>query len=153
PETQLIWGTPHYSSPERLDTGRASAQDDLWADGVMLYEMIAGHRPYSKLEPQDPDAAKVRHAILTGAEPEPLPECAPPMQAIVPKMLRRQSERRYPSAIAFRQDLDAFLRGKETVAVRERRTPAPVVVSPTGGGPVATERHTTATAGVIPPAA
>ena len=40
-------GTLHYMAPEYLDTGKASIQSDLWAFGVMLYEVIsAGRKPW-----------------------------------------------------------------------------------------------------------
>ena len=47
--TQNVFGSVQYSSPQRLLTGEVDAGADLWAAGVMLYEMLAGH-PYFQAE-------------------------------------------------------------------------------------------------------
>ena len=44
--TRNDFGTMPYLSPERLDTGDVNELADLWAVGVMLYEMVRGHAPF-----------------------------------------------------------------------------------------------------------
>jgi serine/threonine protein kinase len=125
------FGTPHYMSPERLREGRANEHDDMWALGVILYEMIGGHRPYSELE--DPDShAILRHAIETNAPREPLPSSCPrDLVAIVHKLLNHQVDRRYVNAGAIREDLLAFLRQEPPVALKEFATAETSRVPPT----------------------
>lgn len=138
------WGTSAYASPERLDCGHVNEHVDFWSLGVILYEMICGHRPYPAL---DRNRSQLEHAIRTNAPREPLPaSCPPGLAAIVSKLLAYQAERRYPSAAAIKADLERFLAGGEPVAAQEYKQPETM---PIGTGtarralPVATQ--------VIPP--
>jgi hypothetical protein len=45
-QTGLVLGTPSYMAPEILSGGRVDHRSDMWAVGVVLYEMLAGSRPY-----------------------------------------------------------------------------------------------------------
>jgi hypothetical protein len=45
-QTGLVLGTPSYIAPEVLQGGRVDHRTDMWAVGVILYEMLAGRRPY-----------------------------------------------------------------------------------------------------------
>jgi hypothetical protein len=45
-QTGLVLGTPSYIAPEILEGGRVDHRADMWAVGVILYEMLAGRRPY-----------------------------------------------------------------------------------------------------------
>jgi len=117
--TRLAAATPAYAPPNRLDTTLGNEKDDLWALGVILYEMVAGHRPYSRLEnPRNPSA--VEDAVERNAPREPLPESCPmPLAAIIDKLLAFQEERRYESAEAIRLDLEAFLQNVPPAAVNQ----------------------------------
>ena len=44
---RVVRGSPGYLAPEQWGAGRATTATDIWAFGVLLYEMIVGHRPYS----------------------------------------------------------------------------------------------------------
>jgi serine/threonine-protein kinase len=115
--TTNIWGTIYYASPEQLESGHVSPHVDFWSLGVMLYEMIAGHRPHARLEA---NRGRLERAIRTNEPREPLPaSCPPPLAAIVNKLLAYQPDRRYPDAAAIRADLEAFLSGGVPVAATE----------------------------------
>ena len=125
------WGTVHYASPERLETGRVNEHVDFWSVGVMLHEMLGGRRPYWRIEGH---RSQLEHAIRTNAPRESLPpSCPPALAAIVNKLLAYQLERRYPAASAIKSDLEVFLAGGEPAAVKEYVTEPTVSIRP---GPV-----------------
>ena len=120
PGTTVVGLTPHYAPPERLTEGKARVGDDLWAVGVMLYEMVAGHRPHSRKEANRWD---LERAIASNDAREPLPPgCPPALAAIIDKLLKLQREHRYKSAADIRSDLDAFLADREPDAQKTYNT-------------------------------
>jgi serine/threonine protein kinase len=145
------WGTSAYASPERLDCGHVNEHVDFWSLGVILYEMLSGHRPYPTL---DRNRSQLEHAIRTNLPREPLPDSVPPeLAAIVSKLLAYQIERRYPSAAEIKSDLERFLAGQEPVAVSEFVTPATVPIGrqPARRAPPA-GTHTVPPTDPLPPA-
>lgn len=124
--TTNIWGTLYYAAPEQLESGGVNPHVDFWSLGVMLYEMVAGHRPYSRLEG---NKSRLEQAIRGNERREPLPDaCSRPLAAIINKLLAYQPERRYSTASAIRADLEAFLADAEPVAAAEFEVPATLAV-------------------------
>lgn len=113
------WGSMQYASPERLQSGgHVNEQADFWSLGVILYEMVAGYRPYRQHE-HTPGRLEV--AIRRHETPEPLPRGTNlVLAAIIRKLLAPQPERRYDSAVAIAADLSAFLRQEPVRAASEQ---------------------------------
>lgn len=88
-QTGLMIGTPAYMSPQLLRGERADAQADIWALGVMLYELIAYQRPFLGDNP-----AALMWAIIS-QQPKPLhdvaPGCPAELEEVVGKMLEKES--------------------------------------------------------------
>lgn len=122
------WGTYEYASPERLDFGRVNEHVDYWSLGVMLYEMVTGHRPYPRLER---NRSQLEQAIRTNLPRAPLPaSCPADLAAIINKLLAYQVERRYGTAAAIAADLSLFLNGGTPAATHEYSTPATLPIRP-----------------------
>src|SRR6476660_1123104 len=97
-ETNLgsISGTVRYMSPEQARGAPIDKRTDIWSLGIVLYEMVAEHAPFTGDTPKD-----VMSAILE-KEPPPLTSYVadPPaeLQQIISKTLRKEREERYHTA-------------------------------------------------------
>jgi WD40 repeat protein len=121
-QTQSASGTPHYMPPEAFE-GRYSPQSDVWAAGVILYQMLSGRLPF----PQS-DLPALYGAILNGV-PKPLSADIPEtLRIAVQSALEKDPARRPQSAAA----LDALLR-RPPVGIKPSPVPSnsPVVLPPT----------------------
>ncbi|HLZ30769.1 MAG TPA: serine/threonine-protein kinase [Chloroflexota bacterium] len=97
------FGTPDYMAPEQVQGDRGDARTDLYAVGVMLYEMLTGEVPYQG----DSPLAVMSQRVTTDA---PLlrarrPELPPALEAVVWRALRREPAERYQSMADLRHDL------------------------------------------------
>jgi non-specific serine/threonine protein kinase/serine/threonine-protein kinase len=120
--------TPEYASPEQIRGERITTASDVWALGVLLYEILAGVRPFARAgsepgeiakavletEPERPSAAAAR----AGRGERARRRLEGDLDTIVLKALRKEPERRYPSAEQLAEDLRRHLDG---VPVRARR--------------------------------
>jgi len=89
-------GTPDYMAPEQIRGRRGSARTDLYALGVILYEMLTGHLPH-----EAPSTAALLRAKLRRPPTPPKAyqkDLHPALQAIVLKALAREPQDRYGSA-------------------------------------------------------
>jgi hypothetical protein len=96
--SSLSKGTPPFSSPEQIEGRKVDRRSDLYALGMTLAVMIAGHLPHT-----GSDAPL--ESLLTPAFPVDL-------QAVLRKAMARLPEDRYDSAQAFAEDLQRFLDGE-----------------------------------------
>lgn len=99
-------GTPDYMSPEQVQGGRGDARSDIYALGIMLYEMLAGRTPY----PGD-NAFAVMEQHLRGrpTPPSRFDRAVPPgLDGIVLKAIRKDPLERYQSATEMLRDLDRY---------------------------------------------
>jgi hypothetical protein len=121
-----------YAAPERLRSERVNVHADFWSLGVMLYEMVSGHRPYPALE--DPRLRRQLYSAITNNAPRASlpPGCPPHLQAIIHRLLAFQPAHRYQSAAEIHADLDRYARREIPVAVQFYDTPATMPVIRTG---------------------
>jgi len=100
-----ILGTVHYMAPEQVEGKEADARSDIWALGVVVYEMTTGRRPF-----EGDSAASVIGAILKDTPPsitsrQPL---APPLvDHIVVRCLRKEPDDRWQSARDVKFELES----------------------------------------------
>lgn len=100
-----VMGTIGYMPPEQLRGGRCDRRTDVFALGVMLYEMLAGHRPFIGATSSDVVTAVLRD------EPAPLrrfrPEVPTSLEAAVHRCLAKPLEDRFQSVDALLEALTA----------------------------------------------
>lgn len=97
-------GTPGYMAPEQWRGDQQDQRADLWAAGVMFFEMLAGDRPF-----QAETVTELCAQVLADDEPPSIQRFAPslPEEAarILDKALQKQPERRFQSAAELRAAL------------------------------------------------
>jgi serine/threonine protein kinase len=110
-ETDAIIGTVDYLPPEAFNSEPYDARGDIWAFGVMLFEMLAGQRPFT-----GQTLMETIQAIMT----QPLPD----LEALCPdapitlvdliyRMLERDPQARIPSVRIVGTELEAILKGRD----------------------------------------
>jgi eukaryotic-like serine/threonine-protein kinase len=119
-------GTPDYISPEQVKGQRGDARSDLYALGVMFYEMLTGKVPFSGANP----FLIMNDRLLNNPVPprEVDPEITPEIQEIIYRALERDPKNRYANARDFARDLEhpeqvGVAQRPELHNWKERRTP------------------------------
>jgi serine/threonine protein kinase len=111
--TRNDFGSMPYLSPERLESTEVDARADLWALGVILYELLGGTPPFQAV-----DTRRLEQQIRAGYPRRPLPaSCPVQMQAIVARLLAPDPSDRYESAGAVLSDLQLVDQGKTPIAL------------------------------------
>jgi serine/threonine-protein kinase len=111
-------GTLRYMSPEQVSGGAVDHRTDIWALGVVLYEMLTGVPLFRKSE-----LPAFLHAVLT-QEPEPVrnlrPEVSANTEAIVAKAIRKNPADRYQRAGEMAADISAVQAGSQVAIALPR---------------------------------
>lgn len=144
--TQFRVMTPEYASPEQIEGRPATTATDVYSLGVVLYELLAGTRPFS---PESLEPADVAKAVISGDPPKPSAavsrrtaknaeltavaahshkpgpvdrkSLAGDIDNIILKALRREPERRYQSVAEFSDDIRRYLTGLPVTATADSR--------------------------------
>ena len=128
-QTGYMMGTVDYISPELCEGQPASEQSDIWAFGVLLFEMLTGQLPFK---------GESLTARLTAILTQPVPD----MTALVPgipdaladltyRMLEKDPQQRIPSVRQVGLELEALLKGRVSSPVKSRFS----LPATAGGGP------------------
>jgi len=126
-QTGALLGTLAYLSPEQLRGQHADARSDIWALGVVLYELIAYQRPF----------AGENHAavLLSILQDEPrsigqiVPECPAELERVVSRTLRKDDKARYSTMEALLADLEnvCALLGREGSRAAAQKEISPAI--------------------------
>jgi len=120
PKLRAILGTVEYMSPEQVRGHEADHRSDIFSAGSILYEMLAGRRPFQRDTPMETGTA-----ILNDDPPDLPPQVSLEVDRIVRRCLEKSPERRYQSAKDLALDLEQAavhpLRSARAYAVRRWR--------------------------------
>jgi len=110
--SQAVLGTPHYMAPEQVrgETRNTDARSDVYALGVMLYEILTGRLPFGAQTP-----AHLFQQILV-EEPPPPAAAEADLEVIRFKAMDKERGQRYADATEFADDLARFRRGEPILA-------------------------------------
>jgi serine/threonine-protein kinase len=106
-------GTLAYMAPEQFVTGQSSVQSDLFAFGVILYELVSGRHPFVR-----PDAEELQGVrAIQFADPPSLQTCCPEtpdeLASVIDRCLKKNPADRYASAAEVREALKTIMRTKQ----------------------------------------
>ncbi len=121
-----IIGTPAYMSPEQAQGEAVDGRADIYALGVILFEMLTGRQPF---EGDTPMSVVVKH--ITTPPPHILdvrPDLPPAIEPVIEKSLAKNRDDRFGTAIEFANALAAVARG-EPADLKTAVRPAPPTVA------------------------
>lgn len=140
-----VMGTPSYMAPEQLRGEPVDARADIWASGVMLYQLLTGEKPF------EGGFSSVMHKAIH-TEPTPpssLTVTAPRgFDTVIAKALAKRPEDRWPSASAFAEAIAAAMTAPAAASV-----PLPMASEADATMVAGSQRPAVAAAAPPPPAA
>jgi tRNA A-37 threonylcarbamoyl transferase component Bud32 len=149
-----VFGTPHYMSPEQCAGTHVDHRTDIYAVGVILYELATGQVPF---DADNLMGILTKHLYENPIPPHELPppvNVAPALEAVILKCLAKKPEQRYQSMAELSADLDAVEHGLTPKAVVDQvqRTTLASQTSPelASGGRVTFGHGQPTASGVIP---
>jgi serine/threonine-protein kinase len=97
-------GTPNYIAPEQVKGKRGDARTDIYAMGIILYEMLTGKLPFYGMNPME----AMNDRLLNYPMPPALinPSVSPQLQEVIYRALERDPKNRYATAQQFKSDLE-----------------------------------------------
>ena len=124
----MVMGTPEFMAPEQItDPEHVDGRADVYALGVILYEMLTARRPFAP----DDDPRQLLHRIVRDAPPPLLrPEVPPALEEmILTKLLAKQPGDRFQSMNDVEAALETFITRSDGTPVPARRSqPIPILV-------------------------
>ncbi|HUN72208.1 MAG TPA: serine/threonine-protein kinase [Steroidobacteraceae bacterium] len=102
-ERGLIFGTPHYMSPEQGHGEPTDPRSDIYSLGIILYEMLTGGKPFRADNPM---------GLIYKHRKEPVPQLGAGLDGLQPlleRLLAKLPEERFPDALAAAEALDRQL--------------------------------------------
>ena len=106
-------GTIRYMAPEQFVTGQSSVQSDIWALGVILYELVSGRYPFARPEAED---FQVIRAIQFSDPPDLddiVPGISTELKSVIATCLEKNPVARYASAAEVREALKTIMKAQQ----------------------------------------
>jgi serine/threonine-protein kinase len=103
-------GTIRYMAPEQFVTGHSSVQSDVWALGVILYELASGRHPFARPDDEDFQAIRGIQFLEPPDLSEIVPEISPELKSVIAACLEKNPGARYASAAEVREALKTIMK-------------------------------------------
>src|SRR5271157_376729 len=103
-------GTIRYMAPEQFVTGQSSVQSDVWALGVILYELVSGRHPFSRPDAEDFHAIRSIQFSDAPELSEIVPDVSAELKSVIASCLEKNPANRYASAGEVREALKTIMK-------------------------------------------
>jgi len=106
-------GTIRYMAPEQFVTGHSSVQSDVWALGVILYELCSGRHPFARPDAEDFQVIRLIQFSSPTDLSEIVPQILPELKSVVDGCLEKNPASRYNSAAEVREALKTLMKAQQ----------------------------------------
>ena len=103
-------GTIRYMAPEQFVTGQSSVQSDVWALGVILYEMVSGRHPFARPDAEDFQAIRAIQFTDPVDLSEIVGDVSTELKSVIATCLEKNPVSRYTSAAEVREALKTIMK-------------------------------------------
>ena len=103
-------GTIRYMAPEQFVTGQSSVQSDVWALGVILYELVSGRHPFSRPDAEDFQTIRAIQFSDPVDLSEIVPDISTELKSVIATCLEKTPATRYASAAEVREALKTIMK-------------------------------------------
>jgi serine/threonine-protein kinase len=131
-EGEVVWGTPAYFAPEQASGGRVLPATDVYAIGIILYEMLTGRVPFVGVDDQEVARKQIYEAHIPVDRLNPkIPE---PLARIVDAAMAKNPNERFLTADHLREALVMYQQGNLRSAANQQSPISAVIGSPVQSG-------------------
>ena len=106
-------GTIRYMAPEQFVTGQSSVQSDVWALGVILFELTSGRHPFTRPDVEDFQAIRAIQFSDPANLDEIVPQIYPELKSVITACLEKNPASRYASAAEVREALKTIMKAMQ----------------------------------------
>src|SRR5246127_3208281 len=103
-------GTIAYMAPEQFVTGQSSVQSDIFALGLILYEMVSGRHPFHRPDAQELQSIRAIQFASPPSLREIVPDIPSELESVILRCLEKQPSARYASAAEVREGLKTIVK-------------------------------------------
>lgn len=121
----IVFGTPSYMAPEQARAERVDTRADIYAAGVILFQLLAGRLPYLADTPEGLMEAHVSEPVPSLAEVRPDLSIARLVQPVIDRAMAKKPAARYPQALWMLSALEAIDGGSRVAATSAGLAPTP----------------------------
>jgi serine/threonine-protein kinase len=120
-QTGMAFGTPAYMAPEQAQGAATDARTDLYAVGIILYEMLVGRPPFDADSPMAIVKMQIEAAYAALRDAAPKAAISAELEGVVDRALVKRPQRRWQDAAEFARALASTPEGRASMAARAHR--------------------------------
>ncbi len=130
----VVFGTPAYMSPEQVKAGSVDARSDVYAAGILLFELLAGRRPFAADTYEGYMGAHLTQPVPSLAKVRPKVPAARLFQRFIERAMAKKPAERFEDAGAMLAGLEAVVAKRQVAAAIVRSAGARGKPTPGGAG-------------------